>query len=85
MNRKQFKDTYRQARTTGRASRIEHNGRNWTISRLHIERLDSHGCFDRVGQHALTLEHAAHCRKQPGYARSARVLVGMAREIRESC
>lgn len=84
MTREQFQDKFRQARTTGRASRISHNGRNWTVSKLNIDRLDSHGCFDRVGQHALTLAHAADCRKKPGFARSARVLVSMAREYRES-
>ena len=84
MTRDKFKQAYRVARATGNACRLLHNGRNWTVSKLHIDRLDSHGCFDRVGQHALTLAHAAHCRKKPGFAKSARVLVNMAREYRES-
>lgn len=84
MKREEFKKLYRDARRTTVAQRIRHNGRNWTVSKLSIDRLDGDGCFDRVGQHAMTLAHAAHCRSDLKLYRSTRVLVGMAREMRES-
>jgi hypothetical protein len=82
MNRQEFKSIYSSARQSKRAARIEHNGRKWTVTRGDCQRLDSSGCYDRIGRLALCLNHASDARRRMGLKGAARGLISLARELR---
>lgn len=82
MNRNAFKTIYSTARKSKRAATVEHNGRRWTVTRGDCQRLDSSGCYDRVGALALCLNHAGDARRRLGLNGAARGLLSLARGLR---
>ena len=83
MNRERFKAMYSSMRHSKFSAVIEHNGAKWSVARGDCQRLDSSGCYDRVGALALCLNSAGDARRRMGLKGAARGLVSLAREMRK--
>ena len=82
MTRHEFRAFRSACRKAKRSSEILHNGRRWTIGRDGCQRLDSSGCFDRVGRLHLALDHAADCRRRQKLKGATRGILSLVREWR---
>lgn len=82
MNRERFKTMYSSVRNSKFSAIIEHNDKKWSIVRGDCQRLDSSGCYDRIGALALCLNSAGDARRRMGLKGAARGLVSLAREMR---